>query len=114
RVLGHAASSDDARRRLEGARDLLEGTGAGGAADRDQLATHLHAMASLVRDVELLSTRADRTALANPDVQPALERLSAYKGERGIRAFSAIDQALVALDKNAGVKVVADWVMLHL
>src|SRR6266851_1809829 len=125
RVLGHAASSDDPRRRLEGARDLLAKTGSGGAGDRDQLATHLRAMASLVRDVELLSTSADRRhstrlgaaptpsrgpALANPE----LERLSAYRGERGVRAFTAIEQALVALDRNAGVKIVADWVLLQL
>jgi hypothetical protein len=124
-VLVHAASSDDPRRQLEGARDLLAKTGSGGAGDRDQLATHLRAMASLVRDVELLSTSADRRhstrlgaapapsggpALASPE----LERLSAYRGERGVRAFTAIEQALVALDRNAGVKIVADWVLLQL
>jgi len=89
---------------------------AGDASSRD---------ASLVRDVELLSTSADRRpstrlgatpsapkglALANPE----LERLSAYRGERGIRAFTAIEQALVALERNAGVKIVADWVLLQL
>ncbi len=117
RVLMQAASSDEARRRLEGSKDLLEGTGTGegAAADRDKLSTHLLEMASLVRDVELLSTRAEKTAgLANPDVGPVLERLTVFKGERGIRAFSAIDQALLALQKNAGVKVVADWLMVNL
>jgi hypothetical protein len=72
-------------------------------------------MASLLRDIELLSTRADARALANPDVQPALERLTdAYRGERGIRAFTAVDRALVALERNAGVKIVADWLVLQL
>ena len=72
-------------------------------------------LASLVRDVELLSTSADVRALANADVQPVLERLMpAYGGERGARAFSAIDRALVALDRNAGVKIVADWLVLQL
>ena len=67
------------------------------------------------RDVELLSTRADVRALANPDVQPALERLTkAYDGERGMRAFTAVDRALLALDRNAGVKIVADWLVLQL
>lgn len=113
RALVQAARTDDARQRLGGSRDLLENTGAGGAADRDQLATHLRAMASLVRDVELLSTSAE-TALANPDLRPVIDRLSAFRGERGLRAFTAIDQALVALDRNASVKVVADWVMLQL
>jgi DNA polymerase-3 subunit delta' len=115
RVLAHAATSDDPRRRIEGAKDLLAKTGAGGVGDREQLASHLRAMASLLRDVELLSTRADVRALANPDVRPAIDRLTtAYQGERGIRAFTAVDRALVALDRNAGVKIVADWLVLQL
>jgi DNA polymerase-3 subunit delta' len=114
-VLTRAAATPDPRRRIEGAKDLLSNTGSGGAADREKLASHLRAMASLVRDVELLSTRADVRALANADVQPALERLMpAYGGERGARAFSAIDRALEALDRNAGVKIVADWLVLQL
>ncbi len=115
RVLARAAASADPCRRIEGAKDLLANTGAGGATDREQLASHLRAMESLLRDVELLSTRADVRALANPDVQPALERLArTYQGERGMRAFTAVDRALLALDRNAGVKVVADWLVLHL
>jgi hypothetical protein len=61
-----------------------------------------------------MSTSADVDALANPDVRPVIDRLSAYRGQRGIRAFTAIDEALAALERNAGVKVVADWVMLEL
>jgi DNA polymerase-3 subunit delta' len=114
-VLTQAGASTDTRRRIEGAKDLLVKTGAGGASDREQLASHLRAMASLLRDVELLSTRADVRGLANADVQPALERLAAtYGGERGVRAFEAVDRALVALDRNAGLKVVADWLVLQL
>jgi hypothetical protein len=40
--------------------------------------------------------------------------LSAYQGERGVRAFTAVDRALTALDRNAGAKVVADWLVLQL
>ena len=115
RVLAHAAAGGGAQRQLEGAKDLLAKTGAAGAESREHLASHLRAMASLLRDIELLSTRADARALANPDVQPALERLTdAYRGERGVRAFTAVDQALVALERNAGVKIVADWLVLQL
>jgi DNA polymerase-3 subunit delta' len=111
---GGAAGGEIVRRRLESAKDLLARTsGAGGAADREQLAVNLRAMASLLRDAELLSTRAT-DALANPDVRPAIERLAAFRGERGVRAFTAVDQALVALERNAGVKTVADWVVLQL
>lgn len=112
RVLAHAAAAGDAARRLDGAKELLANTGAGGAGDRAQLASHLRAMASLLRDVEVLSAGADVRALANRDVPARL--VDAYRGERGVRAFAAIDQALVALDRNAGVKVVADWVVLQL
>jgi len=113
RALAVAAASNDPAGRLDGAKLLLAKSGNG--SERDQLATHLRAMASLLRDVEVLATDADGSALANPDVRPALERLAkGYGGERGVRAFGAVDQALVALDRNAGVKVVADWVMLQL
>ena len=114
-VLTRAASTTDPRRRIEGAKDLLANTGGGGAADRSQLTVHLRAMASLLRDTALLGTRADAGRLANPDVRPALDRLTqTYQGDRGIRAFTAVDQAIVALERNVGVKTVADWLVLEL
>jgi DNA polymerase-3 subunit delta' len=115
RVLTLAAASTDAGRRIEVAKDLLTNTGAGGSGDRDQLAAHLRAMASVLRDVEVLATGADPGILVHGDVKPALERLTAtYQGERGARAFGAVDRGLVALERNAGVKIVADWVVLQL
>jgi DNA polymerase III subunit delta' len=115
RVLSHAAVNAGRRRAsLDDAQELLGKTGRGGASDREQLAVHLRAMSALVRDIELLGTGADGNLLANPDVRPALERLSPYHGERGVRVFAAIDRALAALDRNAGVKTVADWVALNL
>jgi len=115
RVLAHASTTTDPGRRIDGAKELLAKTGAGGAADRDQLASHLLAMSSLVRDIEVLAAGADPAILANPDARPALDQLlRTFKGERARNAFSTIDRALVALDRNAGVKVVADWVVLQL
>ena len=130
RVLAQAAAGDDVRRRLDSTKYLLAGTGAGGAADREQLAVNLRAMASLLRDAELHSAYAEATAdgrslgggsstratvaLANPDVSEDIERLATFRGERGVRAFTAVDQALVALERNAGVKTVADWLVLQL
>src|SRR5436190_11743609 len=112
-VLAQAAATDDPGRRIEAAKDLLARTGAGGRSDREQLASHLHAMASLLRDVEVLSTRADADVLANADVRPDRDRLAkSFGGDRGVRAFAAVDTALTALDRNAGVKVVADWLVL--
>ena len=109
------AASDDPRRRLDGAKDLLAKTGGGGASDREQLSTHLRAMASLLRDVELLATGA-RRARAGQCRRAAGARAADRRigGERGVRAFAAVDRALAALDRNAGVKVVADWLVLQL
>jgi DNA polymerase-3 subunit delta' len=115
RVLAQAAAQPDPARRLDSARELVAKVSGGAASERDQLATHLRAMAALLRDVALLATGADARALANADVRPMLERLEpAYRGERGPRAFAAIDRALVALQRNAGVKLVADWLVLQL
>ena len=117
RVLSQAATSDEPRRRIDLARDLLAKTGAGSSAgtDREQLAVHLRAMSSILRDVELISMQQDGLApLANADVRPALDRLRSFHGQRGVDAFEAVDRALVALDRNAGVKLVADWLVLHL
>jgi DNA polymerase-3 subunit delta' len=114
RALRHAAAADDPGRRIEGAKDLLAGGGSGGAADRERLAVHLRAMAAIIRDVELVATGAGADAVANADVRGHLERLEAFGGERGLRAFASLDRALAALERNASPKVVADWVMLQL
>jgi DNA polymerase-3 subunit delta' len=114
KVLEKAAAQPDPARRIETAQQLITKP-ASGLSERDQLATHLRAMAVLLRDVEVVATGADERALANADVRPALERLSTtYRGERGTRAFAAVDRALLALQRNAGVKLVADWLVLQL
>ena len=116
RVLAETAANEDRHRsvNLDTAKELLATTGNGGAADREQLAAHLHAMASLLRDVEVIGAEASTAVLANPDVQPALNKLARFRGDRGLRAFAAVDRALMALDRNAGVKIVADWVVVNL
>ncbi len=114
-VLAQAAAAGDPVRRIDAARDLLAKTGAGGRSDREQLASHLHAMAAILRDVEVLATRADARVLANTDMRSDLDRLTAsFGGDRGVRAFAAVDQALAALDRNASAKIVADWLVLQL
>jgi hypothetical protein len=108
------SATDDPGRRIEAARDLLPTRPGPGRIEREHVASHLRAMASLLRDVEILSTRANAT-LANVEIRPALDRLAkSFGGDRGIRAFGAVDRALEALDRNAGVKIVADWLVLQL
>jgi hypothetical protein len=59
--------------------------------------------------------KADRGALANTDLAPQLEPLTrTYTGERSMRAYTAVDQALAALERNASPKIVADWLVLQL
>jgi DNA polymerase-3 subunit delta' len=113
RLLNQAARVVDPARRLDSVRGL---TGkATGSAERDQMATCLRAMASLLRDVGLLANRADPVTLANADLQDDLRRLAGvYDSERSMRAFGAVDRALAALDRNANPKVVADWLVLQL
>lgn len=113
RVLAQAASAGDGAR-LDGAKELLSNTGSTAAADREQVTAHLKAMASLLRDMAIISTRSD-APLANADLKGSLERLApAYGGDRGVRAFAAIDRAIAAITANTGVKVVADWLVLQL
>ena len=59
--------------------------------------------------------RADAGVLANAEVRTDLDRLAkSFGGDRGMRAFAAVDTALTALDRNASVKIVADWLVLQL
>jgi DNA polymerase-3 subunit delta' len=114
KMLETAAAQPDPARRVASAQQLVTKPPSG-ITERDQLAAHLRAMAVLLRDVEVLATGADERVIANADVRPALERLATtYQGERGTRAFAAVDRALFALERNAGVKLVADWLVLQL
>jgi hypothetical protein len=71
-------------------------------------------MSSLLRDLGLLSTEGDVSALANADLEPQLRALQrSYDADRALAAFAVVDKALDALDRNASPKVVADWLALH-
>ncbi len=110
RLLQSAASSLDPRRRLDGAKALV---GSGG--DRDDLTRRLLALASLIRDLGVLFSRADDRALANADLKPQLQALvRSFDGDRTLGAFDTVDRALSALERNASPKIVADWVALNI
>ena len=69
----------------------------------------------MLRDVQLLSTRADRSQLVNADLGPDLEDLTkAFSGDRISRAFLSTGQALRALERNASTKLVADWIVFKI
>jgi hypothetical protein len=112
-LLDAVATSSDPWRRLAGAKALTGS--ARGASDREELARRLYALSSIVRDLGALLSRADERCLANADLRARLERLQrSFDGERALRAFSAIDRALAALDRNASPKIVADWLAFQI
>lgn len=82
---------------------------------REDVALILRMAASMLRDIELLNTAGDAAAVANAAHRDELAALSpAYAGDRARDAFSAVDRALAGLERNAGTKVVADWVATHI
>ena len=87
-----------------------------GCAEREQLAVCLRALSSLLRDLGLLAAGADAGSLANADLQPVLETADEppSTASAALRAFTAVDRALGALERNASPKVVADWLVLQL
>ena len=117
-LLAAVTGARDTKARLEGAKGLLDRKSRGGTAGkarRQELAHRLRALASLLRDVTLLASGADRAALANPDLQDRftpLVRPAAAKW--GVAAFAAVDEALAATERNASTKVVADWIACQL
>ena len=111
-MLQGVAASVDVRRRLDSARALAAGRA---SSDRAELTRRLLALSSLLRDVGVLLSRADHRGLANADLKPLLDSLlRSFDGARALRAFSAVDRALEALDRNASPKIVADWLAFQL
>ena len=114
RLLEQTARLSDPARRLELVKDLT-GKKKTPAEERDRLATCLHALASLLRDITVVGARAEGRLVANADLTDVLSRLSgAFDAERTSRAFRAVQEALGALGRNANPKLVADWLVLQL
>jgi DNA polymerase-3 subunit delta' len=114
RILEETARNNDPVKRIALARQLTEGK-ATPAEERNRLAVHLRSLGSLLRDVGIIASGADRAMLANADLEAQLEALSSsYHAERSLKAYAAVDRALAALHHNASPKVVADWLLLEL
>jgi DNA polymerase III subunit delta' len=115
-LLTRFASTDKLGTRMDAASKalVLAAPGVTAAEQRAHLSLRLRAVQSFVRDVELINVNGDRRSLANPDLEEQLEKLVAFRGERGRRAFLALDEALEAVGRNQGVKIIADWVATEL
>jgi DNA polymerase-3 subunit delta' len=113
-LLRSARGKSDPRTRLDRAKDLLKGGGSA-ASEREHLGVQLQALASLVRDLGVLSSGAEARLLANVDLRDELEALAkSFDSERALRVFGAVGRAQNALDRNVSPKVVADWMALQL
>jgi DNA polymerase-3 subunit delta' len=114
RILEETARNTDPVRRINLARELAEGKGTP-AEERNRLAVRLRSLGSLLRDVGIIATRANRAMIANADLEQPLEKLaSSFDAQRSMQAYAAVDRALAALDRNASPKIVADWLLLEL
>lgn len=87
----------------------------GTSGEREELATRVRLLATLVRDAALVRQQGSVRPLANADLAEEIERLApAFDAGRAVRAFEAADQALAALRRNASPKIVAPWLVVHL
>jgi hypothetical protein len=100
--------------RLEGGKAFVAGPRSG-AADRATLGDRLLAVSSILRDLGIMASRGEDALLANADLKAQLERLlPAFAADRIVHAFSSVERALSALERNASPKIVADWVALEI
>jgi len=113
-MLQQAAGRSDAQSRVQAAGALHTGSSRK-ERTRESVAIVLRLMASMLRDLEAINAGADRSVLANPLLTRDLEALArAYSGDRARTVFACIDRALAALERNAGTKVVTEWLAVQL
>ena len=113
-LLRNSAGRSDAQSRVQAASPLHTGSSKK-ERSREDVAIILRLMASMLRDLEAINAGADRAVLANPLLTGDLEALArAYSGDRARAAFGAVDRALMALERNAGMKVVTEWLAVQM
>jgi DNA polymerase-3 subunit delta' len=113
-LLQQSAGRADTQSRVQAAGALHTGSSKK-ERTREDVTIVLRLMASMLRDLEAINAGADRAVLANPLLTGDLEALArAYAGERARAAFGAVDRALTALDRNAGTKVVTEWLAVQM
>jgi DNA polymerase-3 subunit delta' len=113
-LLRQAASSSVVAGRLQAAAVLHTGTSRK-ERSREDVALILRTLASMLRDLDLIGSGGEASLLANPIVADELESLvRGYPGDRARAAFAAVDRAIAALDRNAGTKLVSEWLAVQL
>lgn len=111
-LLGETGRQADTAVRLRAAATVVAGESRK-ERSRDELSAILRLASSMLRDIEAINSNADLRVLANPVVAGDLRTLAPrFAGDRAREAFVAVDRALAALERNAGTKVVADWLAM--
>ena len=112
-LLRQTAGRADTQTRLQAASSMVAGLSK--KEERADFASVLRLAASMLRDIEALNSGADQRVLANPLLTEDLSTLArAFAGDRARTAFGAVDRALTAIERNAGTKVVAEWLAVQL
>jgi len=112
-LLQRTAGRADTQSRVQAAAALWSGPSKK-ERSREDLAVVLRLVASMLRDLEAINAGADRAVLANPVLAGDLESLArAFTGDRARDAFGAVDRALTALERNAGTKLVSEWLAVQ-
>jgi DNA polymerase-3 subunit delta' len=115
RALQQSAGRPDIQTRLQAAVNFIGGPSKSKERSREELAVVLRLTASMLRDIEVLHAGAAASVLANRAIETDLARLApSFGGDRGRAAFGAVDRALAALERNAGLKVVSEWLAVQL
>jgi DNA polymerase-3 subunit delta' len=113
RFLQQTSGRADTQARLQAAAAIVAGLSK--KEERADFAAVLRLAASMLRDIEVLNAGADQRVLANPLLTDNLSTLARnFAGDRARTAFGAVDRALTALERNAGTKVVAEWLAVQL
>jgi DNA polymerase-3 subunit delta' len=113
-LLRQAASSHTVAGRLQAATLLTTGPSRK-ERPREDVGLLLRMLAAMLRDLELLNSGADVSVLSNPVIADELSTVArGYAGDRAREAFAAVDRAIMALDRNAGTKVVSEWLAVQL
>ena len=76
----------------------------------------LRLMASMLRDLEAINCRrrSARAGQSVADRRPVDDWRAPIPAIAPATAFGAVDRALTALDRNAGMKVVTEWLAVQM
>jgi len=113
--LSVAARGPGPRPLLTGAAEFAKTTKGGSGGAREIVALRLRAMASLVRDLEVIAVGAGDGRLVNRDLVDDLRPMTRVLDRRRLLGtFAAVVRAMGAIERNASPKIVADWLAFQL